>query len=156
MTFNYLRRVYLSDTDAAGVVYFAKGLEICHEAYEESLAEAGISLKQMIRLGETALPIVHAEIDFIRPLFCGDQIQISLVTSLVQDSHKLLPRKTTEPAVTVGEFAIAYQIFPVDNSEQILVKAQTRHVCIDPQLRQRINLPTPMLQWLNRFHGVDN
>ena len=140
MTFNYLRRVYLSDTDAAGVVYFAKGLEICHEAYEESLADGGISLKQMIRSGETALPIVHAEIDFIRPLFCGDQIQISLVTSLVKDS----------------EFAIAYQIFPVDNPEQILVKAQTRHVCINPQLRQRINLPTAVLQWLNRFHAVNN
>ena len=140
MTFNYLRRVYLSDTDAAGVVYFAKGLEICHEAYEESLADAGISLKQMIRLGETALPIVHAEIDFIRPLFCGDQIQISLVTSLVKDS----------------EFAIAYQIFLVDNPKQILVKAQTRHVCINPQLRQRINLPTAVLQWLNRFHAVNN
>ncbi len=140
MTFNYLRRVYLSDTDAAGVVYFAKGLEICHEAYEESLADAGISLKQMIPLGATALPIVHAEIDFIRPLFCGDQIQVSLVPSLVKDS----------------EFAIAYQIFPVDNPEQILVKAQTRHVCINPQLRQRINLPTPLLQWLNRFHAVNN
>ena len=140
MTFNYLRRVYISDTDAAGVVYFAKGLEICHEAYEESLADAGISLKQMIRLGKTALPIVHAEIDFIRPLFCGDQIQISLVTSLVKDS----------------EFAIAYQICAVDNLEQILVKAQTRHVCINPQLRQRINLPTALLQWLNRFQAVNN
>ncbi len=140
MTFNYFRRVYLSDTDAAGVVYFAKGLEICHEAYEESLAEAEISLKQMIRLGETALPIVHAEIDFIRPLFCGDQIQVSLVTSLVKDS----------------EFAIAYQIFPVDNLGQILVKAQTRHVCINPQLRQRIDLPTAVLQWLNRFHAENN
>ena len=134
MTFNYLRRIYLSDTDAAGVVYFARGLEICHEAYEESLAEAGISLKQMIRSGETALPIVHAEIDFIRPLFCGDQIQVSLVTSLVKNS----------------EFAIAYKIFHVDNLEQILVKAQTRHVCINPELRQRIDLPTAVLQWLNR------
>ncbi len=140
MTFNYLRRVYLSDTDAAGVVYFAKGLEICHEAYEESLADAGISLKQMICLGETALPIVHAEIDFIRPLFCGDQIQVNLVTSLVQDS----------------EFAIAYQIFSVDNLEQILLRAQTRHVCINPQLRQRINLPTAVLEWLNRFQAVGN
>ena len=46
MTFTYSRQIYLSDTDAAGVVYFAKGLEICHQAYEESLAEAGISLNQ--------------------------------------------------------------------------------------------------------------
>ncbi|MBW4533511.1 MAG: acyl-CoA thioesterase [Pleurocapsa minor HA4230-MV1] len=132
MKFDYLRRIYLSDTDAAGVVYFAKGLEICHQAYEESLTQAGISLKQMIEEGKTALPIVHAEIDFLRPLFCGDQIQIGLVASLIDQR----------------EFAIAYQISPVDNLEQILVKAQTRHVCINPQIRQKRDLPAIMLEWL--------
>lgn len=132
MKFDYLRRIYLSDTDAAGVVYFAKGLEICHQAYEESLTQRGISLSQMIQDGKTALPIVHAEIDFLRPLFCGDRIQISLVASLIDER----------------EFAIAYQIYPVDHLEQILVKAQTRHVCINPQIRQKINLPAIMLEWL--------
>ncbi|MGL5833652.1 MAG: acyl-CoA thioesterase [Waterburya sp.] len=132
MKFDYLRQIYLSDTDAAGVVYFAKGLEICHQAYEESLAEQEISLKQMIQEGKTGLPIVHAEIDFLRPLFCGDRIQISLVASLINHS----------------EFAIAYQISLVDHLEQILVKAQTRHVCINPQIRQRIDLPAIMLEWL--------
>jgi 1,4-dihydroxy-2-naphthoyl-CoA hydrolase len=132
MKFDYLRRIYLSDTDAAGVVYFAKGLEICHQAYEESLTQRGISLKQMIQEGKTALPIVHAEIDFLRPLCCGDQIQISLVASLINER----------------EFAIAYQISPVDHLEQILVKAQTRHVCINPQIRQRIDLPVVILEWL--------
>ena len=132
MNFNYQRRIYLSDTDAAGVVYFAKGLEICHEAYEESLAIAGINLNQMIRQGETALPIVHAEIDFLRPLFCGDRIKINLVTSLVNTS----------------ELAIAYQISAIANLERVLVKAQTRHVCINPQIRQRINLPPEIREWL--------
>lgn len=135
MTFNYLRRIYLADTDAAGVVYFARGLEICHQAYEESLAETGISLNQIIREKKTALPIVHAESDFLRPIFLGDEIQVSLVASLVNNS----------------EFAIAYQITPVDNLEQILVKAQTKHVCIDPHRRKRMGLPSIMLEWVNRF-----
>jgi len=132
LNFNYQRRIYLSDTDAAGVVYFAKGLEICHEAYEESLAIAGINLNQMIREGNLALPIVHAEIDFLRPLFCGDRIKINLVTSLVNQS----------------ELAIAYQISAIANLERVLVKAQTRHVCINPQIRQRINLPPEIREWL--------
>ena len=140
MTFNYLRRIYLSDTDAAGVVYFAKGLEICHEAYEESLAKAGINLNQTIREGKTALPIVYAEIDFLRPLFLGDRIRVSLAASLVSNS----------------EFAIAYQIYPVDNVERVLVTAQTKHVCINPQLRKRIDLPSKMLEWLNRFSAKEN
>ena len=132
MTFNYLRRVYLSDTDAAGVVYFAKGLEICHQAYEESLAAAGISLKQMLRDKTIALPIVRAEIDFMRPLFCGDEIQVNLDASLISSS----------------EFAIAYQICHTDNLE-LSVKALTKHVCIDPQIRTRTDLPSTILEWLD-------
>ncbi|MGF1590725.1 MAG: acyl-CoA thioesterase [Pleurocapsa sp.] len=135
MAFTYLRRVYLGDTDAAGVVYFTKGLEICHEAYEESLSKAGISLMQMINQGKTALPIVHAEVDFLRPLFCGYELQVNLVASQVNDS----------------EFAIAYQISPVNNLDQILVKAQTKHVCINPQIRKRIDLPQAILEWVNYF-----
>jgi 1,4-dihydroxy-2-naphthoyl-CoA hydrolase len=133
MQFNYLRRIYLSDTDAAGVVYFAKGLEICHQAYEESLSQQGINLNQIIQEKKIALPIVHAEIDFLRPLVCGDQIQVSLVASLINQS----------------EFAIAYQIFLMDNLKQVLVKAHTRHVCINPQIRQRVDLPVSLLQWLS-------
>lgn len=133
MTFNYLRRVYLADTDAAGVVYFAKGLEICHEAYEESLAKARIDLKQMINEKQVALPIVHAEIDFLRPVFCGDELQVSLSGSWVNDS----------------EFAIAYQIFSIDNLERVSIAAQTRHVCINPQIGRRMDLPSTMSKWLN-------
>ena len=137
MTFNYLRRIYLSDTDAAGVVYFAKGLEICHQAYEESLAETGINLNQTIQEGNIALPIVRAKIDFSRPIFLADRIRVSLVASLVSNN----------------EFAIAYQISPFDNLEQILVRAQTKHVCIDPQTRKKISLPSTMLEWVNRFQS---
>ena len=132
MTFKYSRRVYLGDTDAAGVVYFAKGMEICHEAYEESLATSGISLKQMLREREIALPIVHAQIDFLSPLFCGDRITVIL----------------TSDRLSSNEFATNYQIFPATNLERVLIKAQTRHVCINPQLRSRIDLPPQILQWL--------
>lgn len=132
MTFNYSRRVYLGDTDAAGVVYFASGLEICHEAYEESLEVAGISLQQMLIEKTIALPIVHAEIDFRRPIFCGDLLRVGLVVNQVKDS----------------EFAIAYQIFNATNLDKLLVKAQTRHVCINPQDRTRVDLPLALVDWL--------
>ena len=138
MAFDYSRRVYLGDTDAAGVVYFAKGIEICHEAYEESLAVAGISLQQILREGKIALPIIHAEIDFLRPIFCGDRLQINLIANQVKGS----------------EFAIAYQIFAPTNLDRVLVKAQTRHVCINPQTRSRVDLPLAILDWLKTTNSV--
>jgi 1,4-dihydroxy-2-naphthoyl-CoA hydrolase len=132
MVFNYSRRVYLGDTDAAGVVYFAKGMEICHEAYEESLAQAGVNLQQILQAGKIILPITHAKIDFLRPLFCGNQLQVSLVANLINPS----------------EFAIAYRIYNVNNLDMVLVHAQTKHVCINPQIKKRVDLPFILLAWL--------
>ena len=134
MSFSYARRVYLGDTDAAGVVYFSKVMEICHEAYEESLNAVGVSIQQMLRQGQIALPITHAEIDFFRPLVCGDRLQINLTASQINSS----------------EFAIAYFLFHKDNLAKTLVKATTRHVCINPQIRSRVDLPIIMLDWLKQ------
>ena len=131
--FIYLRTVYLADTDAAGVVYFAKAMQMCHEAYEESLAAREIYLQQYLAAGEVAIPIIHAEIDFFRPLFCGDKLQIHLAVDQIQAS----------------EFAIAYQIHAAGKPQKSLVKAHTRHVCINPRSRTRIPLPETMRQWIN-------
>jgi 1,4-dihydroxy-2-naphthoyl-CoA hydrolase len=135
MAFQYLRRVYLGDTDAAGVVYFATGMAICHEAYEESLVVSKIYLNQMLGEKKIALPIIRAEIDFWHPLFCGDRLQVNLTTNLINSNT----------------FTVNYQIFDVANLERIVIKAQTKHVCINPNLRTRLDLPPVMLNWLKNF-----
>lgn len=76
--FEYLRQVRLSDTDAAGVVYFANGLEICHEAYEAFLTAAGVDLRSFFSGQTVAVPIVRAELDFRRPLYVGDSLVVQL------------------------------------------------------------------------------
>ncbi len=135
MAFTHSRMVYLSDTDAAGVVYFATGLQMCHEAYEASLDAAKISLQQFLAEGKIAIPIVHAAIDFLRPLHCSDKLQINLITTRLKDS----------------EFEIAYKIATVSNLEKIAIAANTRHVCIDLQTRTRIELPDAIEQWISKF-----
>jgi len=45
MAFVYQRTIHFPDTDAAGVVFFPNYLAICHEAYEEALAAAGINVR---------------------------------------------------------------------------------------------------------------
>lgn len=132
MTFFYSRTVYLGDTDAAGVVYFASGMQMCHEAYEESLAEAGISLGEMLTARKFALPIVHGEINFFNPIFCSDKLQIHLIAEQIKDS----------------EFAITYKIFSASNLEKILVTATTKHVGINPTTRNRVGLPKAILDWI--------
>lgn len=135
MPFIYPRTIRFQDTDAAGVVYFANVLSICHEAYEASLVTSGINLKEFFSNSTIAIPITHAEVDFFRPMFCGDRELIHLTPTLISDQ----------------EFRIDYQIFPEGSRDRPLSQANTRHVCINPTLRKRENLPEIMLQWLKQW-----
>jgi 1,4-dihydroxy-2-naphthoyl-CoA hydrolase len=132
MPFTHNRTVRFQDTDAAGVVYFANVLSICHEAYEASLAASGINLKSFFNNPTAAIPIIHASVDFLRPMFCGDNLLIHLT-----------PQQLGE-----NKFEIAYQIVEASSSEQQLAKAITKHVCINPITRTRTQLPEAITQWL--------
>lgn len=122
--------VHFHDTDAAGVVYFANVLRICHQAYENSLFQAGFDLKSFFQNDSFALPIIHAEVDFFCPLFCGDQLSINLTPHIV--TNKI--------------FQIDYEI--IKNSS-ISVKAQTKHMAIAINTRKSQDLPTEILKWIN-------
>lgn len=135
MAFSYIRTVYLADTDAAGVVYFARVMNICHEAYEESLHEVGINLQQFLINSTVAIPIVEANVNFFQPMFCGDRLLVELVGKQLSE-HK---------------FALDYQIFSAKVSKSVLAKCSTVHVCINPQTRSRANLSESITQWLQAF-----
>jgi len=129
MVFTYYRIVHFQDTDAAGVVYFANVLGICHEAYEASLRASDINLKAFFTNPFLALPVVHASLDFMRPMYCGDNLIISL-----------LPQK-----IGFAKFEIAYQI---TLDEVLVAKAITRHVCIEANTRNKQELPDEIINWL--------
>lgn len=132
MPFTYNRTVCFRDTDAAGVVYFANVLSMCHEAYEASLAASNINLKSFFNNPVAAIPISHASVDFQRPMFCGDKLMIHLMPHQLNDN----------------KFEITYQIVAVLSSQQQVAKAITRHVCIDPITRAKTQLPEEIIQWL--------
>lgn len=133
MPFTYKRTIRFQDTDAAGVVYFANVLAICHEAYEASLSLSNINLQLFFRNNDFAIPIVHASVDFLRPMFCGDRILINL------SPNQLTPQK----------FEINYQI--TTSEKEIISKAITKHICIDTNTRTRKELPSEMVDWLQQL-----
>ena len=146
MSFSYPRQIRFHETDAAGVVYFSHVLTLCHEAYEASLAEADIDLRQFFSpAGGVAVPIVHADVDFFRPLHCGDRLRILL----------------TPQRIEASEFELRYQLLTdslaahsiQQPSPKLLAKACTRHVCISTHPRQRIALPTELEQWLKSLEA---
>lgn len=131
--FIYRRVVHFQDTDAAGVVYFASILSICHEAYEAWLAAIGINLQDFFSGKTVAVPIVRTEADFLHPMFCGETYTVHLTPLQLTDS----------------KFKLSYEIFPAEGNQPI-GRATTIHICIDPQTRTRTELPTELARQLEK------
>jgi 1,4-dihydroxy-2-naphthoyl-CoA hydrolase len=127
------RTVRFGDTDAAGVMHFARVLCWCHEAYEESLERFGLAAAEIFPTPATglpvALPIVHCSADFRRPLVCGDPLTIALA-----------PRR-----LDPGGFEVSYRF---STNGQTAATGLTRHLAIDSRSRQRCPLPAPINRWL--------
>ena len=143
MAYAYQRTIHLADTDAAGVVYFARLLHICHEAYEMCLTESGMNWSGVLRQGKVALPIVHSAIDFFRPISWGDRLDIRLYPEYENFS----------------QFKISYRIFTENHdspTESPLATALTRHVAINPATRQRCGLPLAVETWLRNAPKIED
>jgi 1,4-dihydroxy-2-naphthoyl-CoA hydrolase len=135
MGYIFEHQVRFHETDGAGVVYFANGLVICHIAYEASLTAASLDIGEIFQAQAWACPIIHTSMDYRRPLRCGDQVDIHLTPTRLDDST----------------FEIHYQVML---GEIMAAQAITRHVCIETTSRRRCALPTVMEQWL--AHWADS
>jgi len=138
MPFEHHRTIRFQDTDAAGVVYFAQILGICHEAYEASLQAAGIEVRTFFSRGAIAVPITHTAADFRRPLMCGDKITVELTPTLIGEAS----------------FESQYRVLQVGGT--VAAIATTRHVCIDTASRQRHPLTPELTQWLQRWRQAES
>lgn len=136
MPFACQRTIHFADTDAAGVVYFANYLSFCHAAYEESLAAAGIDLQAFFSDNGVIIPITKSSANYLRPLVCGDKIEITVAPS----------------AVSENEYRVDYEITRLANARDARARraalAQTHHVCIRSTDRARIAPPPALAAWI--------
>jgi 1,4-dihydroxy-2-naphthoyl-CoA hydrolase len=132
MSFLYHRTVHFGDTDAAGVVFFANYLVICHEAYEESLAAAGIELLSFFSKTRIIIPVAKSEAVYLRPLHVGDKLLITAVpTPMDKDSYR-----------------IDFEIARVGPPQKLAARVRSEHVCLDAETRHRRALPDALAAWV--------
>jgi len=117
-----------------------------HEAYEASLVVSGISLKEFFSDSAIAFPIVECQAKFFRPMFCGDELQVILTPT---------PINSSEFSITY-DFVMDPEQGTGDRPKNKTAQAFTRHVAIHPTQRQRVDLPTSILKWLNHWSGLDD
>jgi 1,4-dihydroxy-2-naphthoyl-CoA hydrolase len=130
--FSYERTIHFPDTDAAGVVFFANYLSICHEAYEEAVAAAGLPVRSFFADQGIVVPVSKSSADYHRPLVCGDRVRVTVTPSLL-DAHS---------------YAIEYDLFRLGTSVKLAGHVRTAHICINSATRERAPLPPALLAWV--------
>jgi 1,4-dihydroxy-2-naphthoyl-CoA hydrolase len=132
MPFSYQRTIHFSDTDAAGVVFFANFLSLCHEAYEESLAAAGIDLTTFFADHGVVVPIAKSEASYLRPLRAGDKVLVTVVP---------------EP-ISENSYVLNCEVVKLGAAKKTVARVRTEHVCISSKTRERLPLPPALATWL--------
>ena len=127
--FSYQTTIKFHEVDAAGRLFFAHQLRIAHDAYEAFLESAGLPIAEIIRDRSYDLPLIHAESDYLAPVFVGDNIRV----------HLLVDR------IGASSFTLAYQFF---NDQQLVGRAKTVHVAVDSGTGKKIALPEEIMEKL--------
>jgi 1,4-dihydroxy-2-naphthoyl-CoA hydrolase len=134
MKFTHPYSIGLHDSDAAGVVFLASLIRICHQAYEAMMESVGFGIGQVIQERKFGLPIAHVEGDFKRVMRVGNKVEIRLrVTEIKHSSYR-----------------VEYEVLL---KNQVAATAATVHVCVDPENYQARELPTELRKKLQEFVG---
>jgi 1,4-dihydroxy-2-naphthoyl-CoA hydrolase len=133
MPHTYHRTIRLADTDAAGVVYFARTLSLCHEAYEDAIAAAGLTLASLLG-GEVIVPIAKSEAEYLRPLAPSDKVRITVTPERLSDDS----------------FAIRFEVLRVGTPEKVAARVRTEHVGTSPAKHGRVPMPPKLAAWVDQ------
>ncbi len=108
-------RVYLEDTDAQGIVYYANYLRYFERGRSEILELLGVPMDQVAR-PDSRLVVYEIRVKFRRPVVLGDRIEV--LTSMERESayrltfRQQIRRKGEDEALVSGEV----DVVAIDNN----------------------------------------
>jgi acyl-CoA thioesterase FadM len=117
--------IRFQDVDAAGIIFYPRALELCHDAYVAFLEHVGLPLHEVLR-GPWLAPVRHAEADYLKPLRFGDRVEVALVGA----HFETMPNPTE---VTLG--------FRVARGPEAAILVQTIHTFVERKTFQRTGVP---------------
>ncbi len=124
--------VRFSQVDGAGIVFFSRIFELCHEAFEALLDQGGLPLAQILGGGSWGLPLVHSEARFCRPLRLGDRGSITVEVAERQESR----------------VTFAYTVHGSD--DDVRATARFTHACVNRADFRPRSLPAALGEALHR------
>jgi acyl-CoA thioester hydrolase len=124
-------RVIYGDTDKMGVVYYANYLRYFEAARNEYLRAVGYTYDRFEKEGY-ALPVVQAEVKYLRPAYYDDLLVVITRLQFMRRSS----------------IAIEYAVNRPSDAETIAT-GQTVHACVDAVAYSVIRLPVGFREALN-------
>ncbi len=86
MSFQHPYTIRFAHVDSAGIAFFSRVYEMCHEAFEVLLATGGIPLGFVINEEGWGMPVVRSEADYAAPLRLGETVLITVTVARLGNS----------------------------------------------------------------------
>jgi len=125
----------LHHTDAAGIIFFPRLLELAHEAYEALLDALGYPLAEGLAADGPILPIGRCEADYLRPLKLGMTVAIEI--TVLREGNR--------------SFTLGYAFRDENGTD--MARAQTVHVAMDRRTGKSVELPAMVRKGLEMVQG---
>ena len=127
-------RVYIEDTDAGGVVFYANYLRYLERARTEALRAAGVDLVEWQLRHRRLFVVRGVRIEYLAPARLDDELTV----------HAQI-RNVTRASLTLDQ--------PVERGATRLVDASVRLACIDADSGRAVRLPPAIVAALGAPSG---
>jgi YbgC/YbaW family acyl-CoA thioester hydrolase len=124
--------IRFQDVDAAGVLFFGRIYDYCHQAYEELWAAAGVDRAWIFSGAGFLIPIAHSEADYKAPIRHGER-----VTVRVEVTH-----------VGRASFHLAYRVLGPGGAGDLRAAAKTVHAFVGRETMRPIPIPDELRVFL--------
>lgn len=130
-SFSYETKVELYETDASGVIFFSHLFHFTHRALSAFFNELGVSLQDRFTKQDYFFPVVHAEGDYLAPIFTEDLLHIDV------------------QVISIGNtsFALAYTL---KKNGVCVAQAKTIHVAVD-STKSKVEIPSHLRKRMESF-----
>lgn len=129
-TFSYRFHLGMSSVDHAGVIFFPELFRHAHDAYEAFMTSLGQDLSGFFAADLPAIPVVHAECDFQRPMRHGDHIEVKIRVEHLGETSMTMDYRFLGPEAAV------------------CARCKTVHACIDKTGKRPVPVPAALRETL--------
>lgn len=124
-------KINFFDCDPAGILFFGNFFKIAHAAYEELLKNGNLT-RNYFSDNDYALPLVHSEGDFLKPLRPCESARLQVIVSLLKESS----------------FELTFQIG--NGAGQTCAIVKTVHVAVSRKNWKKTRIPEDLKEFLKQ------